>query len=123
VRGSEDFVAISAAFKRIKNILRQAKEKHFDLVPPIGVMLAPEARDLWETGNALKPKVAELFQRRDYVEALTLIAALRPAVDAFFDKVMVLDPDPAVRSAHLLLIQEVLDGFRGIADFSEIVTG
>ncbi len=122
VRGSEDFVAISAAFKRIKNILRQAEEKHFDIAPPIGVTLAPEAQDLWDTGQALRPKVEELFQRRAYVEALTLIAALRPAVDAFFDKVMVLDPDPAVRSAHLLLIQEVLDGFRGIADFSEIVT-
>jgi glycyl-tRNA synthetase beta subunit len=36
---------------------------------------------------------------------------------------MVLDPDEAVRGAHLALIQSVLDGFSGIADFSEIVTG
>jgi glycyl-tRNA synthetase beta chain len=47
---------------------------------------------------------------------------LRPVVDAFFDKVMVLDPDAAVRGAHLGLIDEVLRGFSGIADFSEIVT-
>jgi glycyl-tRNA synthetase beta chain len=51
-----------------------------------------------------------------------LIATLRPDVDAFFDKVMVLDPDPAIRGAHLGLIEEVLRGFSGIADFSEIVT-
>ena len=43
-------------------------------------------------------------------------------VDAFFDKVMVLDPDEAVRGAHLALIDGVLSGFSGIADFSEIVT-
>jgi glycyl-tRNA synthetase beta chain len=121
-RDSEDFAAISAAFKRIKNILRQAEEKHFGISPPIGVQLAPEAQNLWNTAQALKPQVDELFQQKAYPQALTLIATLRPAVDAFFDKVMVLDPDEAVRRANLILIQEVLDGFRGIADFSEIVT-
>jgi glycyl-tRNA synthetase beta chain len=43
-------------------------------------------------------------------------------VDGFFDKVMVLDPDEKVREAHLGLIDGVLKGFSGIADFSEIVT-
>jgi glycyl-tRNA synthetase beta chain len=64
-----------------------------------------------------------LRNQRAYGEALAQIATLRPAVDLFFDKVMVLDPDPAVRGAHLGLIAEVLHGFSGIADFSEIVTG
>jgi glycyl-tRNA synthetase beta chain len=53
---------------------------------------------------------------------LAEIATLRPVVDAFFDKVMVLDPDPAIRGANLALIDSVLRGFSGIADFSEIVT-
>jgi glycyl-tRNA synthetase beta chain len=44
-------------------------------------------------------------------------------VDKFFDKVMVLDPDPTLRGAHLGLIDGVLRSFSGIADFSEIVTG
>jgi glycyl-tRNA synthetase beta chain len=70
----------------------------------------------------LIPKVAELRQQRAYGEALSLIATLRPTVDAFFDKVMVLDPDPAVRGAHLFLLENILRGFSGIADFSEIVT-
>jgi len=67
--------------------------------------------------------VASLRQVRSYGEALALIATLRPAVDAFFDKVMVLDPDETVRGAHLRLIDEVLRNFSGIADFSEMVTG
>jgi len=122
VRGSEDFAAISAAFKRIKNILRQAEEKGFALGAPASVTLAAEAQALADAANALAPKVAALREQRAYGEALALIATLRPTVDAFFDKVMVLDPDETVRGAHLALIDGVLRGFSGIADFSEIVT-
>ena len=122
-RESADFAAISAAFKRIKNILRQAEEKQFVLGSPKDVKLAPEAQQLANAAAALVPQVAILREKRAYGEALALIATLRPVVDAFFDKVMVLDNDPAIRGANLGLIDEVLRGFSGIADFSEIVTG
>jgi glycyl-tRNA synthetase beta chain len=122
-RTSADFAAISAAFKRIKNILRQAEEKKYQIGSPSGANLAPEAKNLVGAASSLAPQVATLRNRQAYNEALTLIATLRPTVDTFFDKVMVLDPDPAVRGAHLGLIDEVLRGFSGIADFSEIVTG
>ena len=121
-RESADFAAISAAFKRIKNILRQAEEKGFALGSPNDATLAPEAQQLADATAALAPEVAKLRQERAYDQALAQIATLRPAVDAFFDKVMVLDPDPAIRGANLGLIDEVLRGFSGIADFSEIVT-
>lgn len=123
VRGSEDFAAISAAFKRIKNILRQAGEKGFAIQAASGVVLSPEAQQLSDAAAALAPQVAKQREERAYGEALALIATLRPVVDAFFDKVMVLDPDEKVRGAHLALIDKVLRGFSGIADFSEIVTG
>jgi glycyl-tRNA synthetase beta chain len=122
-RESEDFAAISAAFKRIKNILRQAEEKGFALGSPTDLTLAPEAQRLADAADALGPEVAKLRLQRAYGEALALIATLRPVVDGFFDKVMVLNPDPNVRGAHLGLIEGVLRGFSGIADFSEIVTG
>jgi glycyl-tRNA synthetase beta chain len=122
-RESADFAAISAAFKRIKNILRQAEEKGFALGSPKDVTLAPEAQQLADAAALLAPEVAALRKLRFYGEALAAIATLRPVVDAFFDKVMVLDPDPAIRGAHLGLIDEVLREFSGIADFSEIVTG
>jgi glycyl-tRNA synthetase beta chain len=122
VRGSEDFAAVSAAFKRIKNILRQAEEKKFEIGAMDSAKLAPEAQKLAADAEALKPKVAKLREDHAYAEALSQIATLRPAVDAFFDKVMVLNNDPAVRGANLGLIASVLEGFSGIADFSEIVT-
>ncbi len=122
-RRSEDFAAISAAFKRIKNILRQAEEKGFAIGSAGDVKLAPEAQQLADAAAFLAPKVAALRAQRSYGPALAEIATLRPVVDAFFDKVMVLDPDEKVRGAHLGLIDGVLKGFSGIADFSEIVTG
>ena len=121
-RTSADFQAVSAAFKRINNILRQAAEKGFALGSPDGVTLSAEAAKLQDAARALAPEVAQLRLERNYGEALAKIATLRPVVDAFFDKVMVLDPDAVVRGAHLGLIDGVLRGFSGIADFSEIVT-
>jgi glycyl-tRNA synthetase beta chain len=122
-RGSEDFVAVSAAFKRIKNILRQAEEKGYQPAQPKLGQSALEAIDLWQQTKELGEQVAKLREQRRYGEALAAIATLRPAVDKFFDKVMVLDPDPTLRGAHLGLIDGVQRNFSGIADFSEIVTG
>jgi glycyl-tRNA synthetase beta chain len=121
-RESADFAAISAAFKRIKNILRQAEEKQFVLGSSKDVKLAPEAQQLADAAAALVPEVARLRLDRAYGEALALIATLRPVVDAFFDKVMVLDNDEMVRATNLGVIAEVLSRFSDIADFSEIVT-
>ncbi len=121
VRESEDFAAISAAFKRIKKFCDKRKKRDLPFGAP-GCTLSPEAQQLADAAAALAPKVALRRARRRYGEALALIATLRPVVDVFFDKVMVLDPDPAVRGANLALIDRVLRGFSGIADFSEIVT-
>jgi glycyl-tRNA synthetase beta chain len=121
-RASADFEAVSAAFKRINNILRQAAEKGFAVGSPDGAALSVEAAKLKDAAAGLAAEVAKLRSERAYGEALGKIATLRPVVDAFFDKVMVLDPDAAVRGAHLGLIDGVLRGFSGIADFSEIVT-
>ncbi|MGB7264581.1 MAG: glycine--tRNA ligase subunit beta [Terracidiphilus sp.] len=123
VRGSDDFAAIAAAFKRIKNILRQAGEKGFHPSQPKLAPLALEAIDLWDRSNNLAPQIAKLREQRAYREALGQIATLRPTIDTFFDKVMVLDPDESVRSSNLGLIEQVLKNFSTIADFSEIVTG
>jgi glycyl-tRNA synthetase beta chain len=50
-----------------------------------------------------------------------MIATLRPHVDRFFEEVMVLDPDPAVRQPRLVLLAAIVDDIRRIADLSEIV--
>ncbi|MGD0736392.1 MAG: glycine--tRNA ligase subunit beta [Terracidiphilus sp.] len=121
-RASEDFVAISVAFKRIKNILRQAEEKHYAKALPRMWPLSPGAKELLDAVDSVAPDVERLRDKRSYGEALALIATLRPVVDAFFENVMVLDQDEEVRAGNLGVIAEVLKSFSGIADFSEIVT-
>ncbi len=122
VRGSRDFLAVSAAFKRIQNILGQAAEKQeFPTADYAGALVAAEERDLASASAHLAGQVAELRARHQYQPALELIATLGPTVDAFFDKVMVMTPDMALRGARLGLIRSVLESISGIADFSEIV--
>ena len=127
VRGSEDFAAISAAFKRIKNILRQAAEKETNSGgEPVEVADAlltdPAEKALYAESTRLAAAVEELRGQRNYPEALQQIATLRPHVDHFFDKVMVMAPEPETRRNRLALIASVLREFSKIADFSEIVT-
>ena len=66
--------------------------------------------------------VEKLRQTRDYEAALMEIAKLRPAVDKFFDKVMVMVDDDNLRANRLALLQTLVKEFSTIADFSEIVT-
>jgi glycyl-tRNA synthetase beta chain len=123
VRGSEDFVAVSSAFKRMKNILSQAKEKGMAAGSPVDTALLTDSAEkaLAERSGELAGRVSKLRAEKDYKTALEQIATLRPQVDAFFDAVMVMDPDAEVRANRLALLERVLADFSGIADFSEIV--
>jgi len=122
VRGSEDFQAIGVAFKRIKNILRQASEKKIE---PAEMFSQADATDeaeqkLGTTMSAAKAALAE--KHGDYLGSLKEVAQLRQPVDTFFDKVMVMAEDPKVRANRLALLRDLLVDFSQIADFSEIVT-
>jgi glycyl-tRNA synthetase beta chain len=123
VRGSGDFAAVSAAFKRMKNILSQAKEKGITARPDVDAALLTEPAEkvLAERSVELAGKVKGLRGEKNYTAALEQIATLRPQVDAFFEAVMVMAPDEAVRANRLALLEKVLGDFSGIADFSEIV--
>jgi len=124
VRPSQDFESIAIAFKRIKNILRQARESG----KAIGERLKAEAlqeqaeKKLATEIPRIASKVEQLRKTRNYEDALLEIAKLRPVVDTFFDKVMVMVEDEKVRSNRLALLQTLLNEFSTIADFSEIVT-
>jgi glycyl-tRNA synthetase beta chain len=123
VRGSEDFAAVSSAFKRMKNILSQAKEKGFAAGSSVDTALLtePTEKALAERSAELAARVKVFSAEKKYKAALEQIATLRPQVDAFFDAVMVMAPDAEVRANRLALLEKVLGDFSGIADFSEIV--
>jgi glycyl-tRNA synthetase beta chain len=123
VRGGEDFAAVSSAFKRMKNILSQAKEKGFASGSSVDAALLtePTEKALAERSAELAGGVKAFSAEKNYKAALERIATLRPQVDAFFDAVMVMAPDAEVRANRLALLENVLGDFSGIADFSEIV--
>ncbi len=124
VRPSGDFESISIAFKRIKNILRQAVETGKQVAPAIDVDAFQETagKDLATQIPRAVEMVNALRAQGDYERALLEISKLRPAVDHFFDKVMVMVDDERVRANRLGLLQSLLKEFSTIADFSEIVT-
>jgi glycyl-tRNA synthetase beta chain len=124
VRDSEDFAAVSAAFKRMKNILAQATEKGIAHSPAVdeSLLTDPSEQHLNHAAARLAKRVTGLRAAKEYIGALEAIATLRPQVDAFFDAVMVMDPNEAIRANRLALLSRVLTDFSGIADFSEIVT-
>jgi glycyl-tRNA synthetase beta chain len=124
VRGSPDFASISVAFKRIKNILHQARETGKAIVSVVDSSLFGEEaeRNLGIQIPEIALAVAHLRQAREYSRALAEISRIRPAVDAFFDRVMVMVEDERLRANRLALLQTLLKEFSTIADFSEIVT-
>jgi len=124
VRPSADFESISVAFKRTKNILRQAIEAGKEIAPAVDSALLKESaeRDLAEQVPQTAKRVESFRVDRNYEAALLEIAKLRPAIDYFFDKVMVMVEDARLRANRLALLQKLLKEFSTIADFSEIVT-
>ena len=123
VRGGEDFIAVSAAFKRMKNILDQARAKGESIPTTVSTALLSDESEkaLESTGGLVANEVEALRAKRQYNEALLQIATLRPAVDAFFEKVMVMAPEVDLRANRLALLSRTVADFSRIADFSEIV--
>ena len=119
-----EFLAIGAACKRMRNILRQAEEKGitpaatFEYLPDS----AHEEKNLAAYVEVNGPKVEALRKKKEYGDALMLLSTAREPVDAFFDKVMVMVEDEKVRANRLALLRTLLKEFSTIADFSEIVT-
>ncbi len=124
--GSESltFVAVAAAFKRMRNILDQARVAGEEIPEVVkdDLLENPSEEDLEATGGVVAKVVEEMRAQRDYAQALVQIAMLRSVIDEFFNEVMVMVPDPAVRANRLALIARTLRDFSSIADFSEIVT-
>jgi glycyl-tRNA synthetase beta chain len=122
VRGTENFEPLAASFKRIKNILRQASFERLDLIEAANHPERLEEADLKLYFEYGRINVPLLTGETDYQASLELIASIRPAVDSFFEKVMVNSSDPDARLFRLTLLDAILTEFSTIADFSQIVT-
>jgi len=116
-RKADGFGPFITAFKRVANIIPEGFEGS------VSEALFKEAaeKELYEHYNAIKDDVRSMMESGDYAGALNKIALVRPYVDKFFDDVMVMDKDEAVKANRLALLGLLAGMFFGFADLKKIV--
>ena len=122
IRGSADFKAVCAAYKRLKNIYAQALERkdmmtHF--IPDFATQVEAE---LWKEVESAGAGYLTDCRYKRYDDALDKLAKMRPIIDRYFEAVMVMVEDLKVRANRLGMVRYLVITFAQIADFSEIVT-
>jgi len=120
---SDDGKNLLAGTKRASNILsiEEKKDKRaFDGAPDPGLYKLGEEKALAKAIDQAKSEAGTAVAKEDFAAAMSALAKLRPAVDAFFDKVKVNDDDPKVRENRLKLLNEIRAATRAVADFSKI---
>jgi glycyl-tRNA synthetase beta chain len=113
--------ALATANKRIVNILRKSESDAAAAVDRGRLADGPE-HDLWQAFQHLTPVVDEHCANGDYTEALKALAAAKPAVDRFFDDVMVMADDPAIRANRLALLRGIAATMNRVADLSKLAS-
>jgi len=119
IREEVDFLSLASNFKRVVNILSQAGAVSGS--PEESQMVEPAELALWRGYLQALPAVESARQNHDYSSALRSLASMRRVVDDFFDKVLVMAQDPAIRANRLSLLEKLSELFLSIADISQIV--
>jgi len=122
---TDDGAALLAAAKRAANILRIEEKKDGAYEGTVDAALLearglPEEKVLAQALAAAIRDAHEHVQIEDFAGAMAALAALRPAVDAFFDKILVNDPDADLRRNRLNLLARLRAATREVADFARI---
>lgn len=119
MREEPDFLSLASNFRRIVNILLQAGDSVHGIQESL--LKDPAERDLYQCYVRVRPEVEAAQRSHDYGAALRSLASMRGIVDAFFQEVMVMAGDPAIRANRIALLDSVAGLFRSIADISRIV--
>src|SRR5712672_1891908 len=120
---TDDGKNLLAGTKRAANILRIEEKKDgktYDGAPDTALYSLGEEKALAKAIDQAKTEASAAVAKEDFAGAMSAMAKLRPAVDAFFDKVKVNDDDPAIRENRLKLLNEIRSATRAVADFSKI---
>ena len=121
LKDKPDFTPLAAAFKRVENILKKADQASAVTVDPSLFTQVAEG-DLFSACQQTSIQVKQCLDQGDLDSALSTIATLQGPVDTFFDDVMVMADDDAVRQNRLALLASISAIFGQIADFSQIST-
>jgi glycyl-tRNA synthetase beta chain len=116
---SEALLGVATLLKRVKNITRGIDAGDWAGIQ--GHLIEPAEKALWSKLDGGADSIRAAATRGDYRNAFTAIAALEPTVAKFFDDVLVMTDDEALRRARLALVAALRDLILGIADLSEMV--
>jgi glycyl-tRNA synthetase beta chain len=125
LKARPDFEPLAIGFKRVVNIIRKSGQKAEGALPAAvdtGLFDHDSESALLDEFKAVDRKVSEAMANNSYDQALVEIASLRDAVDRFFDGVMVMAEDPAIRDNRLALLGQIAALFGKFADFSKLST-
>ncbi|HXW56682.1 MAG TPA: glycine--tRNA ligase subunit beta [Candidatus Cybelea sp.] len=122
IRNTKNFPPLAAAFKRIRNILEKSAARSDKTQTEVRPELLREAAELQlrTAAQRIGEEAARRKREKKYRQALEKISELRPAVDFFFDKVLVMHEDENIRRNRIALLGALLKEFSTIADFSEL---
>jgi glycyl-tRNA synthetase beta chain len=128
LKAKPDFEPLAVAFKRVVNIIKQAKERG-DVGPEKGVAQADPSvfqenceQELYDAFQKVKQDIRGDMEKGAFDRALLAVSTLKGPVDGFFDGVMVLTEDEWIRQNRLALLGEIADLFAVFADFTKIST-
>jgi glycyl-tRNA synthetase beta chain len=116
MRGSEDFAVLAGSCKRIANIIKENRKTAVDE----SLLTEAAEKDLFSVGKAVQAQVEPLLAEGDYSAALRTMLTMKEPVDAFFDQVMVMDENPAVRANRLNLLTSLAGLVRRVGDISKM---
>ena len=116
--GTDEGANLLAGYKRAANILKQAESVDPNAAAPAD--LGNEEQALLSALDSAEPKAVAAIENEQFEDAMAALASLRAPIDAFFDGVMVNDPDPAKRAFRLGLLARFRDAVSQVADFSKI---
>ncbi|MGA3299884.1 MAG: glycine--tRNA ligase subunit beta [Candidatus Acidiferrales bacterium] len=122
IRNMKNFVPLAASFKRIRNILEKSAggSDRDHATVSAELLWEPAERELHAAAQRIGEVARAKKKNRKYREALEAVSELRPAIDAFFDKVLVMVEDKNVRANRIALLGNLLKEFSTVADFSEL---
>lgn len=119
-KANGEYPQLMAAYGRAANLLKNVKEAY--TVNP-AALADPSEQGLYQALEQAAQAVGQAMEQRDYLAALSGLAAVRPALDAFFEAVLVMAEDEAVRGNRLALLQKLVGLTADLGDLSCLVSG
>ncbi|MGD8561339.1 MAG: glycine--tRNA ligase subunit beta [Desulfarculaceae bacterium] len=120
VKETPEFKPLAIGMKRVMNILRKEAQQVPDSEPDPALMTEPQEKALYESFGALQAQAQDRFARGDYLGFLQGVSALKGPIDEFFDHVLVMEKDEALRNNRLALLQHIAALFAQLAQFTHL---